>query len=220
MTSDASSVRREKVGAGSPAPTAAETIKAWDDAAWSDGWKLHVHPRYDSSDDYERLRRLVGEDRGQRILDFGCGGGRLMVPLAAEYRDVTGCDSSLGMLARLPGDVPWFVWDGFTPIPDRFDVVIAVNVLIHHSHHDAERIMEGVAGCLNPGGRFIFTLGVYDESREPESWCDVAIWTRDELAAAADWAGLEVERVTVIPGRFNPQYQPPEYEDFQVLVKP
>ncbi|MDP8971952.1 MAG: class I SAM-dependent methyltransferase [Actinomycetota bacterium] len=45
---------------------------------------------------YRNLAEIVGDP----ILELGCGSGRILLPLAADGRRVTGVDGSAGMLAR------------------------------------------------------------------------------------------------------------------------
>lgn len=44
------------------------------------------------------LERQLGSVARHRALDFGCGVGRITIPLAAHFEDVTGLDVSPGML--------------------------------------------------------------------------------------------------------------------------
>ena len=55
------------------------------------------HATYDDDLDLYRQLALGGD---QRVLELGCGSGRLVVPLAEAGSRVTGLDSSLPMLAR------------------------------------------------------------------------------------------------------------------------
>jgi len=79
------------------------------------------------------LLRLTDVERGSRILDVGCGTGRLAVPLAERHR-VTGADTSPEMLAvaRSKGSGAEFVRADARRLPFRhgsFAVAIAVEVL-------------------------------------------------------------------------------------------
>lgn len=93
-----------------------------------------------------------------RILDLGCGTGRLSQRLVATGRDVVMLDSSEAMLgrARLVSHAPAVLGDGFAlPLaPASFDAVVALRVAFHFAEFDA--LLRSVAPLLRPGGRFVF----------------------------------------------------------------
>ena len=92
-----------------------------------------------------------------RVLDLGCGDGRISGLLADAGGEVTGVDPSEVSLERArrfrpdlrflrPGD------DGGLPLGDAsFDVVVAVNVLEHVA--DTQRLMSETRRVLAPRGR-------------------------------------------------------------------
>ncbi len=85
------------------------------------------------------VRDLVGDVRGLRVLDLGCGTGRHSLWLAAAGATVTAVDFSAGMLAearRKPGAeaVQFVVQDLHRPLPFRaeaFDRLVSGLVLEH-----------------------------------------------------------------------------------------
>lgn len=85
------------------------------------------------------VRDLLGDVRGVRIADVGCGTGRHALPLAAAGACVTAMDFSQGMLAKARGKpgagaVRWLVHDLARPLPFRdgsFDRVLSCLVLEH-----------------------------------------------------------------------------------------
>jgi ubiquinone/menaquinone biosynthesis C-methylase UbiE len=79
------------------------------------------------------ITRMGGASAGGRVLDVGCGTGRLAVPLSETYR-VVGIDTSLDMLeiARSKRGRARFLLADAGRIPfiaDSFDVALAVMVL-------------------------------------------------------------------------------------------
>ncbi len=79
------------------------------------------------------IERLTGVRRGARVLDTGCGTGRLAVPLSGSYR-VVGLDASREMLAvaRPKGRRAALVRGDACALPFRggsFDLALAVMVL-------------------------------------------------------------------------------------------
>jgi ubiquinone/menaquinone biosynthesis C-methylase UbiE len=108
----------------------------------------------------------AGPAEGTRILDAGCGAGRVAQELEKRGADVVGMDYSFGMVGRancicnagtihgvdlLQGDV------GAIPFESSsFDVVVCLGVL---SYLDAEeKALDEVARVLRPGGTLILSV--------------------------------------------------------------
>jgi tRNA (cmo5U34)-methyltransferase len=104
-------------------------------------------------------------ERVERVLDLGCGDGRLAALVLDARPDVVeavGLDNSHPMIElareRFRDDPRVVVaeHDLNEPLPVRgvFDVVVA-GFAIHHLSHDRKRLLFGeVASILRPGGRF------------------------------------------------------------------
>jgi SAM-dependent methyltransferase len=110
--------------------------------------------------------------RGRRVLDFGCGYGRIL-RLMSYYIDpqhLYGCDPSptpiklcreagiLGNLAvsdYLPRTLPFDV---------SFDLVYAYSVFTHLSERATKACLDTIAGYLTPSGILVVTI------RPPEYW--------------------------------------------------
>lgn len=94
-------------------------------------------------------------------LDFGCGVGRIVVPLAAIADHVTGVDVSQSMLdeakrnclARATDNVDFMNADGITPSwHQKFDFVHSFIVLQHVPAARGERIFANLVSALKQGG--------------------------------------------------------------------
>ncbi len=104
------------------------------------------------------VRALLGEVRGQRVLDMGCGTGRHALWLAGAGAKVTAVDFSQGMLdqARLKQGadaVTWLVHDLHKPLPfedNTFDRVVSGLVLEHI--RDIGFFFRQAGRVLNNGG--------------------------------------------------------------------
>lgn len=110
--------------------------------------------------------RLLGDVRGRRVLEVGCGAAQCARWLRAEGADVIAFDLSAGQLrharslaARTGIDVP-LVQADVSRIPcaaGAFDVVCsafgAVPFVV-----DSAAVMREVARVLKPGGRWVFSV--------------------------------------------------------------
>jgi SAM-dependent methyltransferase len=107
------------------------------------------------------VQRLV--DPGftpDRALEYGCGVGRLLIPLAQRSRELVGVDVSPSMLAEAAQNCEEFGVSGVTLIgieamghqkPD-FNFVHSALVLQHVPTRDGERILLQLVQLLRPGG--------------------------------------------------------------------
>ncbi|MCI3948994.1 MAG: methylase involved in ubiquinone/menaquinone biosynthesis [Acidimicrobiales bacterium] len=126
---------------------------------------------------------LVAElpDRCERVLDLGCGDGRLLA-LVLEARPGAagvGLDVSPTMLeaaqARFAGcDVDIGAWNLADPLPElgTFDAVVS-SFAIHHCEHDRKRALYAeVLDRLRPGGLFANLEHVASPTPRLEAWTD------------------------------------------------
>jgi malonyl-CoA O-methyltransferase len=109
------------------------------------------------------VRRAIGDPRGLRVLDLGCGTGRHALWLAAGGADVTGVDFSEGMLekAREKPDaarVRFIQHDVHQPLPfedGAFDLVVSGLVLEHL--HVLEPFFAEAIRVTRSGGRAVIS---------------------------------------------------------------
>jgi SAM-dependent methyltransferase len=109
--------------------------------------------------------RLDSSFAPARALDFGCGVGRLVLPLAERCREVTGVDVSSSMLAEarhncdaagatgvqlVQGD------DDLSAVTGSFDFIHTYIVLQHIPVERGETLVRKLAGKLAPGGIGMF----------------------------------------------------------------
>lgn len=178
--------------------------------AWRQADPKHIHPTrehvseqayWDSGKPQaELVYELVGE--GATVLDFGCGDGRIAIPMAKLGLVVVAVDAAPEMIERLlhnaevqdVQDIQSFVSDGGDlPEIGKFDAVNARAVLIHHSHDDVERLVMNLSNQLKPNGFFIADWPVGDH-HERVDWIDVTTWNVEKRQAVAEAAGLELVR--------------------------
>jgi len=107
---------------------------------------------------------------GARVLDAGCGTGRVMIRLTELGYDCVGVDLDASMLAvaqkQAPG-LPWFQVDlaEFEPrllgIPADFDLVVAAgNVFPLLAAGTEATVVERLAAALRPGGLMVAGFGL------------------------------------------------------------
>lgn len=105
---------------------------------------------------------LLGQSGGRRILDAGCGTGRVAVELARRGHSVVGVDADHDMLATARTKSPDLSWihadlaDLGAHSTETFDVVLlAGNVMIFLAPGTEERVMGELVDRLAPGGLLV-----------------------------------------------------------------
>jgi 2-polyprenyl-3-methyl-5-hydroxy-6-metoxy-1,4-benzoquinol methylase len=98
---------------------------------------------------------------GSRVLDVGCGVGRIIehLPPSAVYVGVDSCEPHIEMLRERYPEHDFYTWDlnqGLPALPQRFDTVLILAVLEHIK--DAEGLLEECHRHMEPGGRCVITI--------------------------------------------------------------
>jgi 2-polyprenyl-3-methyl-5-hydroxy-6-metoxy-1,4-benzoquinol methylase len=179
--------------------------------AWREADPKHIHPtrEHESEQAYwesgkpqaEFVRNLMHEMgvENPTVMDFGCGDGRIAIPMALLGIKVHACDASLEMIERLEHNakvervqgIVTFLSDGTNDWTEdalgSFDAVNARAVFIHHAHDDVAVMVHNLARCIRPGGFLVADWPVGDH-HERVDWIDVTTWDsgyRQEVATAA-----------------------------------
>jgi len=105
---------------------------------------------------------LFGDVKNKKVLDIGCGTGRLISDLLDRGAIITGVDVSKNMLevARKKFPKVHFIEGDIRKIPfkdDSFDFVIATFVIVHLQQCELEKAFDEVYRVLKPSGKFILT---------------------------------------------------------------
>jgi 2-polyprenyl-3-methyl-5-hydroxy-6-metoxy-1,4-benzoquinol methylase len=136
-----------------------------------------------------------------RILDAGCGTGRLC-QLLERYGTVTGCDVAAEALAccRERGVTGVFMADlNDVMFPSsHFDVITSIDTLYHLGIKDESAILAKFHDALRPGGIVILNLVAHEFLRSSH---DLAVhtkkrYTRGEVVAMLERGGFAVEKAT------------------------
>lgn len=168
-------------------------------------WNEIVSANPAHSENYAaRWRRMVAEgadingearlidaiaERGSRILDAGCGTGRVGGYLASQGHTVVGTDLDPVLVGYARQDYPdcrWEVGDlGRDELPEgNFDVVVSAgNVMGFLAVEDREPALANITRALAPQGRAVIGFGAGRG------------WGFDDFMATAQRVGLEPDNV-------------------------
>ncbi|WP_435597058.1 class I SAM-dependent methyltransferase [Streptomyces anulatus] len=180
--------------------TAESVIRAWDQAD-----PTAIHPLRNVSEDAywesgkgqaDMLATVIPD--GAKVLDFGCGDGRVAIPMANFGYEVIGVDASQNMLDRLAerdSDVTTVRADSDGIAGHlgrrRMDAVYSLAVLIHHSYQDCLHIITKLRAATKLGGILILDWPLSDTPSEADSWIGVTTWSREQQDEACAAIGLE-----------------------------
>jgi SAM-dependent methyltransferase len=141
-----------------------------------------------------------------RALDFGCGVGRLTLPLAKRFSQVVAVDISPSMLAELTANVARAGLDNvdgeisddrLSRISGTFDFVVSVIVLQHVPLRRGLAILERLIAKINSGGGCHLHLSVH---RRASALVRVGYWVRDNVPFARPIMNLLVGLPMSQPG--------------------
>lgn len=121
------------------------------------------------SDTLDEFSRIYGPMHRGTALDFGCGVGRLVMPLAARFESVTGVDISPGMLATAAQNCSdrgianaSFVLsdDALSRVTGQYDLVHSYIVLQHIPTRRGMKIIDRLLGSVTNGGAAILHISI------------------------------------------------------------
>jgi SAM-dependent methyltransferase len=184
-------------------------------ARWFEEWSAEQRAAYAerfvglaaAGQDVDGEARLVDAlaDRGSRILDAGCGTGRVAAALAARGHDVLGVDLDPMLVAagqRQYPSLPLAELDlvALSPSLGTFDLIVSAgNVMVYLVPGSERAVLAAMASVLAPGGRAVFgfatdrgyTVAGLDEDAAAAGWAlegRYATWQLDPFLPASDWA--------------------------------
>lgn len=142
---------------------------------------------------------------GCDVVDFGCGDGRVTIPLHDLGYTVTGVDGAPSMLRRLADtllDIPTVLATG-PDLPAKLcrqvDAIISLAVLHHHSRADQLDIITGLRDTTKPGGLLILDWPASFHPAERTTWYEVTTWDPEARLNAARELGLEPVQTHHVP---------------------
>ncbi len=159
----------------------------------------------------EDVLALLAPQKGERILDLGCGDGVLTLKIAEAGAEAVGVDASQSFIetAQSKG-VDAHCIDGHNLTYDReFDAVFSNAAL--HWMLEPQKVIDGVARALKPGGRFVGEFGGFGNvaaissamsavgnamGGDPSLTCPWFFPTTEQYANMLVEGGLEVASIT------------------------
>jgi SAM-dependent methyltransferase len=141
----------------------------------------------DSLRDFQRALRYAGVDDldVERLLDFGCGPGRVMRHLAplADRVSLHGCDIDADAVAWASEHLPFAAFainDGLPPLPYEdayFDLVLNHSVFTHLPEDYQDAWLEELRRVVRPGGLVLLSVhGPHAFAGYVQAWRD---WPAD-----------------------------------------
>lgn len=128
---------------------------------------LDLMPRFAymclTDNSYRRcVMERIAPFEGQRVLDAGCGDGRLAYELGKKKLKVSGVDYSERAIAFARvfcPDAEFTVCDLTSGHPDgKYDVILLVEVLEHFEPAKVDQVLGQLNECLAEGGKVIVTV--------------------------------------------------------------
>lgn len=179
--------------------TAADIIEAWDQAD-----PAAIHPTrgidegayWNSGKNQAALIGTVLAD-SCKVVDFGCGDGRVAIPLRELGYDVTAVDASQNMLDRLrerDPDMPTLLNPGrdlYGKLGKKVDAVVALAILIHHGYADCLDLLAELRQAVKLGGILVLDWPISDQPVEGQAWLDVTTWSQQAHGDACQRIGLK-----------------------------
>ncbi|CAG8512154.1 11158_t:CDS:10 [Ambispora leptoticha] len=146
----------------------------------NDPWSstnYHIHASFVPSLVTTDLIALLSPQSHEKILDLGCGDGKLTVQIQNQCQMCIGIDKSANMVAAAKNNGcrdarvvdadrlgEWVESEGFVGM---FDKVFS-NAAIHWMKN-TEAVIEAVRKCLKPGGKFVAEMGCSGNCQEIEN---------------------------------------------------
>jgi len=115
---------------------------------------------------FELARKLAGEHRGGRLLDYGCGDGTFVAMVHGDFVEAAGFDvdpdqaaECATRLGSLPG-VRFGLTRDLAGVARRFDVVTCMEVLEHCLEPERRRVLDELGRLVAPAGVVLISVPI------------------------------------------------------------
>ena len=169
---------------GTDAPRGGDYDARWQRLAAS-GQNIHGEADF--------VEQLLRESGGSRVLDAGCGTGRVAIELTARGFSTVGVDTDPGMLAAAREKAPDAAWiqadlcELTDAVDDDFDLaLLAGNVMIFVAPGTERRVLREVAARVRPGGLVVAGFSLRPNRLQLDPYDSYA--TAAGLEPVARWA--------------------------------
>lgn len=126
-----------------------------------------------------------------RVVDFGCGDGRVTLPMRELGYNVIAVDSSVKMLATINEPT---LWSDGSDLSDLLGMgvstIYSLAVLIHHDYAGQREIIANLAKATRKGGLLVLDWPTSKNPYERKGWIEVTTISEADRAATAKDLGL------------------------------
>lgn len=225
-----------------------QTKKGWDQAAINNP-DAAIHPSgasgkvaynisglHDTKDFIDILMGVTNiqcalDFSDKTIIEYGCGNGRMTIPLTDYFEKVYAVDCSYAMLQQLPVKelpeiIPILSNNNNFILPswlngdiEQADYALSISVFIHNTFMSGVDILQSIHKNLKSGSLAFLQIPIYDEAKEPASWSDVGVWTQDMLESACKTVGFKIVSMHKNHGKFSFNAIGANHHKLQILQK-
>lgn len=123
--------------------------------------------------------RIASDIRPRKVLDAGCAIGLLVEELRSRDIEAFGVDISEYAISQVHESIRPFCWTGSLtdPLPERYDLVVTIEVLEHMPKADAEKALYNICQCtddvLFSSSPFDYKEVTHFNVQPPEVWAEL-----------------------------------------------
>jgi 2-polyprenyl-3-methyl-5-hydroxy-6-metoxy-1,4-benzoquinol methylase len=212
-----------------------ELQKKWKDAAISDNCNGFISANcgdnyYESGQNsafiiLETAKKFQSKEVNKlTIIDFGCGNGRVSIPLSEFVKTVYAVDFVPEMVNQIisKSNIERITTEDGTAdfnIDEKADIGFTISVFIHNTYIDGCKIVESISKNIKPGGLLFLDIPLYEKSKEPKHWIDVGVWTFEQLKDCAEKNNLLIIESWQNDGEFGTGNIGVNHGKFNILKK-